>query len=351
MPTPIIIRPGCTVWRGQALICLIAAAPGCHRPPVGLYEVDSRDGVEYLRRDDKPLHMDIFIPRDAEPPRPAVLWLHGGGWAGGDRSDWYELSRFIASFGYVSATADYRLSKDGACFPDAIHDAAAAVRFLRKNAAEYQLDPDRIAVGGDSAGGHLALMIALANDPELLGRDPDGVPCTVSAVIDVYGPTDLPPLYESNGPLVRSLLEMFLRCKPDDDPRSYAAASPVTHLRSDAPPILIIHGEDDGVVPFAQAQTLYDRCRQVGTPAYLARVPGAGHGWIGQPYGATCQSIIPVIVQFLARVFPEPKGGAGWAQCFTSAENRAATRRRAESEPRRVSELGPIPSQPRRGQT
>ncbi len=292
--------------RVLCLLLLAAAGPACHRSPVGLYEVDAHDGVEYLRRDGTPLCMDIFIPRGAKPPRPAVLWFHGGGWAGGDRSDWYELSRFIASFGYVSATADYRLSKDGACFPDAIHDAAAAVRFLRKNATQYQLDPDRIAAGGDSAGGHLALMIALANDREILGSDPDGVPCTVSAVIDVYGPTDLPPLYESNGPLVRPLLERFLRCKPDEDPRAYAAASPLTHLRSNAPPILIIHGEDDDVVPFAQAQSLYDRCCQVGTPVYLARVPGAGHGWIGQPYGRTCQSIIPVIVQFLTRVFSEP---------------------------------------------
>ena len=279
---------------------------GCHRRPVGLHDFQTRRNVIFAERGDQPLAMDIVVPNGTDTPRPAVLWIHGGGWIGGDRIHMTAMTQMMASFGYVSATADYRLTAAGARFPDPVQDVAAAVRFLRKNAGRFNIDPDRIAVGGDSAGGHLALLVGLCQDADILGGDPHpDVSSRVCAVVDIYGPTDLVPLFEIAPWHMKPLLTDLTGGTPKENPDVWARASPINHVRPDAPPILILHGDRDTTVPYRQSVILAERCRDRGAACSLARVRGAGHGWISIPYGQTNQSTLPLIVQFLARVFAE----------------------------------------------
>ncbi len=328
-----------------ATFCLIAAAGagGCLDPVVGPYEIREELDVAFVERDGVKVHMDIFLPQGAAGPRPAVLWVHGGGWLAGARARLRVLARATTILGYVSASADYRLTPAGARFPAQVEDVADALRFLRRNAERYGIDPERMAIGGDSAGAHLAMLVALCDDPEILGggmmqetapgewrcveapaddgdamdaalagRRPgrtERVATRVCGVVNIYGPTDLVRLNSGLDPSVRPLLSGLLGATPTEKPQLWAGASPVTHVSAGDPPILTIHGDLDTVVPFEQALRLETACRAAGVPHELVRVPAAGHGWatyyVAHP---TLRRCLPVIAQFLARVMPARPG-------------------------------------------
>lgn len=288
------------------LFSLILLSTACNRPPAGHYEVQSSMNVEYVRRGDRPLHMDVFSPLNAPTPRPAVVLFHGGGWVFGDRSDEHNLAKFLASMGYTAATATYRLcTEQGPHHPIPLQDALAAVKFMRSHAADFGADPNRIAVGGESAGGQLALMLGFVKEPSIFGDDSyPGVSPEVSAVINIYGPTDLSTLFNGSGVLIRRLGLAYIGCPPGQHPEKWKAASPLTYVHKDAPPVLTIQGDKDNVVPYSQAEILQKAVEAVGGRSKLVRVSGAGHGW-GLLF---CENdnmrTLPAITQFLARVFP-----------------------------------------------
>lgn len=298
--------------RLAALVVIVSLLPGCSQPPVGFYETRCHDAVEYVRRDGRPLRMDIFVPQDGRSARPAVVIFHGGGWAVGNRGYNRDMARFLASMGYTAATADYRLWPDGGVHPAPVQDALAAVKFLRKNHAEYGVDSCCIAVAGESAGGHLALLVGLAQNRSIFGDDayPD-VDTSVSAVIDIYGPTDVLPMYERGGWLVRRLCRGYAGCRPEENPEQWKQLSPVSHAWPGAPPVLIVHGERDSVVPFSQATAMAEALKKAGSPYELVMVPGAGHGWGLSFDGVASQRTLPVIVDFLARVFKDHRLAPG----------------------------------------
>lgn len=285
------------------LVWLLGA---CSKPPVGVYETTAHENIEFVRRDGKPLAMDIFVPVDRRTSRPAVILWHGGGWGYGDRSLERDLARFLASLGYTTATASYRLWTDGPTYPAAVQDALASVKFLRSKCHEYGIDPERIAAGGESAGGHLALMVGLTQDHAIFRDDSyPGVRSDVQAVIDIYGPTDLRPLHEAGGPVVKYLAGGFLGCEPAECPEKWREASPITHVRKDAPPVLILHGDADGVVPFPQATALEKAIAASQARCTMVKVPGGPHGWGLDFNDVASQRTLPVMVDFLARVFCE----------------------------------------------
>jgi acetyl esterase/lipase len=246
--------------------------------------------------------MDIVQPRDCTAPRPAVLMFHGGGWIGGDRSHMADMANFLASLGYTSATAQYRLAtKSGSHYPAQLQDAVAAVKFLKTHANEYGIDPERIAVMGESAGGQIALMVGLATDTSKFGTDDyPGVSAQVAAVVDIYGPTNMPDLVKTGDFVARYVCPIYLDGPPSSNPEKWRDASPTTHVRPDAPPVLIVHGTTDSTVPISQAEQLYKALRELGANCQFARVKGAGHGWGYDLSGNTCMRTLPVIAQFLA---------------------------------------------------
>lgn len=295
------------------LIAIVPTACGCSGAAVGMYETVWLNGVKYATRDGGvELCMDIVRPKGVTSPAPGVLWLHGGGWAYGNRSLMRPLAETMASLGYVSATASYRLVNRNCCFPKPVEDAADAVRFLRRHAAEYGLDGSRIAIGGESAGGHLALLVGLCHDAAVVGENPsDEERSDVCAVVNIYGPTMLAPLKEGSGLHVAPLVQNLVGGTVKDVPEKYQAASPIAWVRRESPPILTLHGDWDTIVPFEQATLLRDACAKCGARNDFGRVRCAGHGWIANSGGSVYRSTLPLLTQFLAQVFSSAPTAGG----------------------------------------
>jgi acetyl esterase/lipase len=226
---------------------------------------------------DVPLYLDVLAP-DPRParPAPAVVYLHGGGWRSGERVSamppW--LNPILAGNGFVAVSVSYRLS-DEAPFPAQIHDVKAAVRWLRANAAQLSIDPTRIGIWGDSAGGHLASLLALSDGvAELDGEcGSPGESSAVQAVVARCAPADF---LELNEPADEVLVQLF-GGRLDERAELRRLASPVCHVHAGAPPFLLVHGTADEVVPYKQATGLAEALRVHGVDVSLHTVPGGHH--------------------------------------------------------------------------
>ena len=231
--------------------------------------------------------LDLYVPADTGENLPLIIWVHGGAWLGGNKTHYRPMEYLSA--GYAGASINYRLSQH-AVFPAQIEDVKAAIRWLRANAETYRLDPNRFAAWGSSAGGHLVAMLGTAGDVAEfeVGKNLE-VSSKVQAVVDYFGPTDF--------------LQMDAHRLPDglvhdvpDSPESklvggpiqehkdrVAKANPITYVSKDDSPFLIIHGDQDKLVPFHQSMLLNDALEKAGVPVTFYRVEGGGHGWFRDP--------------------------------------------------------------------
>jgi acetyl esterase/lipase len=240
------------------------------------------------------LELDLWVP-DAERPAPLTVWVHGGAWMSGNRRSLPpglrpdQLFDELLAAGLAVATIEYRHARE-ASFPAQLHDAKAAVRWLRHHADRLGLDPARVGIGGESAGGHLAALVGLTADrPDLEGEvGVAGPSSAVDVVLDWYGVAcaetmpefDLPPDVAARlSPADRVPPLEVLLDGADDAARG--AVSPVAHVRPGAPPFLLLHGTADPVVPYAQSELLAEALTAVGVDVQLVPVPDAGHGFDG----------------------------------------------------------------------
>lgn len=250
----------------------------------------------------RPLLLDLHVPASAsaESPAPFVVWMHGGAFWSGDRR--YLPSNLapdavfdtLVAAGIAAATIDYRLSGE-ARYPAQLHDVRAAIRFLRSNAATWGLDPARVGVWGESSGGLLGALAALA--PADQAAD-----LPITAAVTWCSPTELVRLRHFSA--ISGLLGV-----PDDALEAAAAqASAVTHVRSDAPPFLIMHGDADSTVPIEHAELLHEALLNVGARSTLATIKGADHVFKGHP---DAQQLVDQAVAFLAQEFAAQQGPSG----------------------------------------
>ena len=226
--------------------------------------------------------LDIIRPRDASPgPRPTVLLVHGGGFHAGAKESFIPLAIKLAEHGYVAATADYRWSPRNQ-FPAALHDLKAAIRFLRANAAKYQIDPAHISALGESAGGHLVLMLGLtAGVAEFEGSGPNqDQSSAVQCVVDLYGPTDFTQSY-SKSVNAAEVLPQFLGGDLSHDRPAHIRSSPLNWVTPQAAPVLAIHGTADDYVAYELSVWIVERLLASGVAAELETITGAGHGFKG----------------------------------------------------------------------
>jgi acetyl esterase/lipase len=237
--------------------------------------VTVQKNIEYGKGGDKPLQLDLYSPKERMHPLPVVLFIHGGGWTGGYRQIYHYYCTKFAEHGYIVATATYRLANE-APFPAPVEDVKCAVRWLRANAKKFGIDPNKIAVAGGSAGGHLAMMIGYSSDvPELEGKGGNAETSSrVQSVIDLYGPADLTDEFAKSRKEVKRLMggKSF-----DEAPDAYRLASPVTHVTKDDPPTLILHGSIDSTVPIHQAEVLVENLKSAGVTYEYDRVEGWPH--------------------------------------------------------------------------
>ena len=231
--------------------------------------------------------LDLYLPPSTTTPPPVVAFLHGGGWAHGDKSPCPAAA--LTDFGLAVASVNYRLTPT-APFPAQIDDARAAVRWLRSHGADHGLDPTRIGAWGISAGGHLAALLGTAGH--------------VDAVCDWFGPTDLarfPDDARAAGLAPKPQWPLLIAALFAGRPELAAEADPVRRVTPACPPFLIQHGDRDEWVPLGQSQRLADALAAAGVPHTFTVVRGGGHG-----PGFDTPAVQSAVVRFFHRTLQPP---------------------------------------------
>lgn len=233
--------------------------------------------LTYCSSDGIPLKLDLYFPSDGNSPWQVLVYAHGGSFTSGDKREGSGIIDIPAmtARGFAVAAINYRLMPNNP-FPAEIQDAKCAIRFLRAHAAEYQLKTESIGIWGGSAGGHLAAMVGLTNnDPAYDAEEYPEQSSRVDAVVEMFGPTELTAGF--------NWLQNWLlrRAFGTDDPTSpiLAQASPVNHITQNAPPFLILHGEQDDAVPVEQAQIIHQGLLDKGANSTLVIVKNANHNF------------------------------------------------------------------------
>jgi len=238
-------------------------------------------GIPFADPDGVLLELDLHRPA-LNVKCPVVVYVHGGGWRAGSRADVPVMG--LLDYGVAVASVDYRRSTR-APFPAQIHDIKAAIRFLRAKAGELGIDASRIAICGSSAGGHLAALTGVTNGHEELegsvGNHLDQS-SRVDAIATFFGASNLQSILDQSTETAREFriptLQLLLGDVPDRVPVLAKLASPVAQLDVEDPPVLLIHGDADPQMPFAQSEEFQKGCWAAGVPVRLITMPGAGHG-------------------------------------------------------------------------
>ncbi len=306
-----------------------------------IYQEGSRHRDIAYASDHERQRLDI-IETTAPGPSPTIVWIHGGGWRAGSKSviSFGDFSRR----GYVLVALGYRLSDQG--WPSPLVDVKAAIRWLRANASTYGIDPDRIAVAGSSAGGHLAAFLGASmgvtelDDPSLGNANSSSA---VNLVINYYGPAELALMDDDtqtnncpSGGLCHlcedSPETMLAGCSISDCPERWNQASPVTHIDGNEPPFLTIHGTADCTVPTPQSQRLHDALLAFGQDSELILARGAGHNVRQCNRGGVQDQVIAYIERQFRQCLHEaqpvqaPPDGAQLDACLHTHCSELATR-------------------------
>ncbi len=266
----------------------------CQKKPI---EVKVLQNIVYgnynFQNQQKSLLLDLYLPqKKPEQPLPLLIYIHGGGWLEGTKT--YCPGKIVVPRNYAMACISYRFSNE-ALFPAQIQDVKTAVRWLRKNADKYDLDPNNFGVWGPSAGGHLSALLGTSAGVKELSdtNNNQEISSAVQAVCAWYPPTDftkVPPAFDE--PITAATEEKYkgkewygytvVTHKLLGGPVSQklelsALANPITHIDAQDPPFLIMHGEKDQVVPISQSVLLADALSEKGVEVELVKKPEWGH--------------------------------------------------------------------------
>jgi acetyl esterase/lipase len=248
--------------------------------------------IPYAGTDKPRQRLNLLLPKTPkdDKPLPVIVYVHGGAWLGGDRSGGHgRLAGYVAGGEYAAVSVGYRLTNE-ATWPAQIHDCKAAIRWIRANAKKYNLDPDKIGVVGESAGGHLVAMLGTSGGAKDLEGDlgaHKGVSSRVQCVVDLFGPADILAMQDGgsrmdhDGP--NSPEGKLLGGRVKEKKEAAIAASPVTYVAADNPPFLTIHGNKDPLVPYNQSERLSAALKKAKVDCYFVTVDGAGHGGFRNP--------------------------------------------------------------------
>jgi acetyl esterase/lipase len=241
--------------------------------------------IAYTSSGDPAQRLDLHQPADRQSNAPLIIWVHGGAWRSGSKSD-VPIAGLL-KHGFVIASVDYRLTPQ-APFPAQVHDIKAAMRFLRSRAVEYGVDAQRFFIAGSSAGGHLAALVGVsAGVSELEGSDQSNTSdsSSVAAIVSYYGASNLQTILDQSTPFGLTVrvpaLQLLLGGQPNDHPNKAILASPIAHVEASDPPLFLIHGDHDPQMPIEQAYELQRAYRQAKLSVQMHIVPGGVHGGKG----------------------------------------------------------------------
>jgi acetyl esterase/lipase len=296
-----------TFWRAFVLAAaaLLAAASVAKAE----YEVIAQTNVEYAQHDGTKLLADLYQPKGLAKA-PAVIAVHGGGWQVGSRASYRYWGPFLARNGYVVLSIDYRLGKAGT-YPASVYDVKAAIQFVRAKAGDLGVDPERIALMGDSSGAHLVALVGIARAEFAASYrdDPNfAVPANVKAVVAFYGIYDMLAQWQHDQ-LARprdQITEKYLGASPMQNRRIYFDSSPMSYATVDRTRtrFLLVHGTNDDIVdPPSQSQAFQNALNQAGIYVRRIVIPGAGHFWASDPFenepGGFGAQTAPRLLRFL----------------------------------------------------
>jgi acetyl esterase/lipase len=269
---------GIVVVLGTSMLLQAADQPKLQQPE-GEPALQTHRNLEYIVGGHARNKIDLYLPAKADHPLPVIVWIHGGGWYEGSKENCPAVP-FVTK-GYAVASINYRFSQH-ALFPAQIEDCKAAIRWLRANAKRYNLDAGHIGVWGASAGGHLVALIGTTGNVKKLEGTGGNLDQSsrVQCVVDWFGPTDFTKMGgwqdKPDSPMARLL------GGPVRDRQELATkANPITYISKDSAPFLIMHGEEDKLVPMNQSELLDRALRKAGVESTLVRIPGNGHGGPG----------------------------------------------------------------------
>ena len=282
-------------------------------------EYEVQRALAYGEHDGARLCGDLYFPK-AQAPHPALVAVHGGGWQIGDSGFYRYWGPYLAQRGYALFAIDYRLAREGRkTYPEAVHDVRAAVQFLRGRAAAFGIDPNRIGLIGDSAGAHLAALVALAgNGPPFRGAYPAdpyaGIGTEVKVCAGIYGVYDMAAQWEHD--LVQRpadpITERFLGARLIDDRRLYFEASPLGYASrgNNQTAFLLAWGTEDDIVDRrSQSEAFLRALKQAGFYVRPIVVAGAPHFWSTEPIeepGSLTGFVAPRLLRFLQEKLGKP---------------------------------------------
>ncbi len=247
--------------------------------------VAKRD-IPYVTKGHDLQKLDLFLPKSADPakPLPLVIWVHGGAWRAGTKDNCPALR--LLEKGYAVASIGYRLT-DTAIYPAQLEDCKSAVRWLRSHAKEHGLDPQRFAAWGSSAGGHLVALLGTTGEVKEYDKGENlEVGSEVQAVVDFFGPIDFCQMEAQDSPefgkidhdAANSPESLLVGGAIQENKGKVAKASPLTYITKNDPPVLMVHGDRDPLVPHGQSELFAAALKKAGITNELKTVKGGGHG-------------------------------------------------------------------------
>jgi acetyl esterase/lipase len=258
--------------------------------------------IVFARYGKRALRLDLYLPIGSKEAVPGVIVIRGGGWLVNDRKGFAHVASALAERGEAAAAIEYRTAKE-APFPGAIQDVKAAVRWMRANAGLYRISPNAIGTMGGSSGAYMALLAGIDEDRELEGSGGNNnASSRVQAVVAMAAPTDVRRL----GPGGQGFVAEFLRASLAQKPGLWARASPVTHIKTGGPPILLLHGaEDESVLP-EQSSRFAELYREAGGQSDLVLIPKAPHPfWNYTPWFEDTMNRAATFIQRVANQLSE----------------------------------------------
>jgi len=283
---------------------VLAVAAG---PALAQTEIVTRPNVEYVEHDGVKLTGDLYAPKGLAKA-PVIVAIHGGGWRGGSPAAYKYWGPYLARNGIATFAIKYRLAKAGT-YPKAVYDAKSAVQFVRAKAGDLGVDPERIGLMGESAGGHLVALLGLAAkeyNSEYRGDPNAAVPASVKAVVSFFGVYDLLAQWHHDQ-ITRPLdqiAEKFLGVSPMQNRKLYFESSPISYATVDhrEARFLLINGAQDDIVDPAQSQQFWQALNQSGIYSRRMILPGAGHFFATDPLdepGSLSGMTAPRVLRFL----------------------------------------------------
>jgi acetyl esterase len=272
----------------QAMLLLVAAG--------GIAAAASlQSDIEYCNAGGVSLKMDAWVP-DGKGPFPTVIMVHGGGWQNGDKQKNYQpFFEPLTKAGFAWFTVNYRLAPQYH-YPAAVDDVVTAIRFIEKHAPEYKVDMKRVAITGESAGGHIVSLIGARYGHEL----------HLTAVVPFYPVNDFEAIVvgqDRTDGAVKAISAFFGFTEPDEKARRLMReGSPITYVKKGMPPYLFVHGTADPLVKFRQSEAMCARMKQAGSQCEIYAVEGGRHGMVGWENNPAFQGYKQKVTDWLRQV-------------------------------------------------